>query len=96
MSSHQDTEPLRDPPPHVDAPEERRRVTVDRRTFVDRARFVCPRQHMDWDRTNCHVWCRGCRRLVEAGHDAVDPEYYVLYDKREGVLIPYECVEIEP
>jgi len=94
MSSQQNTEPRRDPPPHVDAPTERRRVTVDRRTFVDRARFVCPRQHMDWDRTNCHVWCRGCRRLVEAGHDDVDPEHYELLDKSAEKLIPWDSVEV--
>ena len=95
MASHNPRSPTA-PPARVDAPVERRQLAIDRSEFSDRARLACPRGHIDWDRTNAHAWCRGCRRLVEAGFEDVDPEYYELYDKRNEVLVPYECVELDP
>lgn len=67
---------------------------IDRSEFSDRARYTCPNGHIDWDRTNSHIWCRGCRRLVDNGHDDIDPEHYEIYDKRESLNIDWENVEL--
>lgn len=84
------TELVTDGSARADAPE---RVTIDRRTDADRWRYRCPRGHTDWDRTNNHIWCRGCRRQAEAGED-VDPEWYELVDERTGETIPWSAVEV--
>jgi hypothetical protein len=68
-------------------------VEIDRSEFADRARYTCPRGHMDWDKTNNHIWCRGCRRQADAGED-VDPEYYVVYDKKTDSEIPWDKVRL--
>lgn len=69
------------------------RVVIDRRDDADRWRYRCPRGHTNWDRTNNHIWCRGCRRQVEAGED-VDPEWYKLVDEQSGETIPWSAVEV--
>jgi len=70
-------------------------VTIDRSDSEERFRYVCPNGHIDWDRTNNHVWCRGCRRRIESGDDAIDAEHYHVYDKKRNVLIPWEQVVLE-
>ena len=76
--------------PHVQPSEP---VVIDR-SGPERYRYTCPYGHTDWDRTNNHVWCRGCRRQNEAGED-VDPEYYELLDRREDRIIPWSSVVIK-
>jgi len=66
-------------------------VELDRSREADRWRYTCPYGHTDWDRTNNHAWCPGCRRAAESGHD-IDPEHYQILDKREKELIPWEQV----
>jgi len=68
-------------------------VEIDRSQETQRWRYRCPNGHTDWDRTNNHVWCRGCRRAVEAGED-VDPEHYEIVDAKTGEEIPWSAVEI--
>lgn len=55
-------------------------------------RWRCPNGHLDWDRTNNHVWCRGCRRAREAGAD-VDAEHHAIVDEKRGRTVPYAAVE---
>lgn len=71
------------------------RVVIDRSDEAERWRYRCPRGHVNWDRTNNHVWCQGCRRQAEAGDD-VDPEWYEIVDKRTGEEIPWSAVEVTP
>jgi len=70
-------------------------VEIDLSDESQRWRYRCPNGHTDtdWDRTNNHVWCRGCRRANEAGED-VDPEHYELVDAKTGEEIPWSAVEI--
>jgi hypothetical protein len=70
-------------------------VTIDRSDDAQRYRYVCPNGHIDWDRTNNHVWCRGCRRRIENGDDAIDAEHYEILDKRKNRLIPWDQVFVE-
>lgn len=70
-----------------------RRVEVDRTDTADRWRYVCPNGHVDWDRTNNHIWCRGCLRAAEAGED-VDPEHYEIYDKQTDETIPWGRIRL--
>lgn len=69
------------------------RVVIDTTDKTDRWRYRCPRGHVDWDRTNSHLWCRGCSRQAENG-ERVDPEYYELHDAKTGETIPWSAVEI--
>ena len=69
----------------------RERVEVDRQRWP--WRWTCPRGHPNWDRTNNHIWCPGCRREAENGAD-VDPEHYEIFDKRRDETIPWSAVEI--
>jgi len=70
------------------------RVVIDRSEASDRYRFVCPNGHVNWSRTNNHLWCKQCRRRIEAGDDSIDAEHYELLDKRENILIPWEQVSL--
>ena len=70
-----------------------RRVTIDRSNASDRWRWRCPNGHVDWDRTNNHIWCKGCRRQYEAGDD-VDVEHYEIHDAQTGELVPWSAVEV--
>lgn len=65
-------------------------VLVDRE--AEPYRWRCgARAHTDWDRTNSHIWCRGCLRQHEAGDDA-DPEHYEVWDVKEERLVPWSAV----
>lgn len=68
-------------------------VRIDRSDAAERYRYRCPNGHVDWSPTNCHAWCRGCRRQAEAG-DNVDPEWYKLVDEMTGQEIPWSAVEL--
>ncbi|WP_254768266.1 hypothetical protein [Salinilacihabitans rarus] len=75
------------------ATKQRARVVLDRTKAHVRYRYVCPHGHIDWDQTNNHIWCRGCRRQAENGDD-VDPEHRELVDKKTSEVIPWERIEI--
>lgn len=64
-------------------------VLVDRQN--QRYRWACPNGHFSWDRTNSHIWCKGCRRQAEAG-DGVDPEHYQIHDRKEDRYLPWSAV----
>lgn len=68
-------------------------VTIDRSIAAERWRFTCPKGHTDWYPTNQHVWCKGCRRAIEAGHE-LDAEYHAILDQRTGETIPWDAVEM--
>lgn len=67
-------------------------VEIDRSTFLDRARYVCPNGHTDWDRTNSHIWCASCARA--SGGADVDPEHYEIYDKKNDETIAWSRVRL--
>lgn len=92
MSKSQRKQVLSDAEPSVPEAEI---VEIDRSQFVDRHRYVCSedRQHSDWDKTNNHIWCRGCRRQCDNGDD-VDPEKYELWDRRREKSIPWSHVRV--
>lgn len=69
------------------------RVRIDRSNPAERYRFTCPNGHVNWDRTNNHIWCRQCRRAFEAGED-LDPEHYHIVDQQTGDEIPWGAVEL--
>ena len=69
------------------------RVAIDRRNESERWRYRCPNGHVNWDRTNNHIWCQGCRRQAEAGED-VNPEHFEIVDARTDETIPWSAVEI--
>lgn len=71
-----------------------REARIDRSKTVERYRYTCPNGHIDWARTNSHLWCRGCRRRNESGDTEIDPEHHAILDKREDVLIPWDQVEL--
>ncbi|MFC6724271.1 hypothetical protein ACFQE1_07765 [Halobium palmae] len=71
----------------------RRRVVVDRRNSTGRWRYACPNGHVNWDRTNGHVWCPECQRARDAGED-VDAEHHELLDKKRDELVPWSAVEV--
>lgn len=64
-----------------------------RRHGAERYRWRCPRGHVDWDRTNSHVWCRSCRREAEQGAD-VDPEWHEIVDARANETIAWTRVDV--
>lgn len=71
-------------------------VVIDRSNDAEKYRFVCPNGHIDWDKTNNHIWCRSCRRQAENGVD-VEPEHWKVHDKKTGESIPWKRIEtIEP
>jgi hypothetical protein len=74
-------------------PESTRTVEISRR-HAERYRWRCPHGHVDWDRTNNHLWCAGCRRQCEAGDD-VDPEHYYILDMKNDELIAWENVRLK-
>jgi hypothetical protein len=67
-------------------------VEIDR-SGPERYRFVCPNGHPQWDRTNNHIWCPGCRRQAENGAD-VNPEHWEVYDKNTDETIPWSRITI--
>lgn len=67
------------------------RVRVDRRE--EPYRWKCPNGHVDWDKTNSHIWCRSCRMQNEAGDD-LDPEHYEIIDAKRDMEIPWSAVEL--
>lgn len=69
------------------------RVVINRTRTSERWRYRCPRGHVNWDRTNNHIWCQGCSRQADAGED-VDPEHYELVDAKTGENVPWAAVEI--
>lgn len=68
-------------------------VEIDRSDAVERYRYVCPNGHVDWDRTNNHIWCATCRQQNENGRD-VDPEHYAILDKRADQLIDWGQIRL--
>lgn len=70
-----------------------RSVTIDRSRTAVRYRWVCPNGHVDWDRTNDHTWCRGCKRAADRGED-LDPEHHAVWDKKRDELVPYENITL--
>lgn len=76
-----------------DPADRRELVEIDRSIPAERWRFTCPNGHTDWYPTNSHVWCKGCRRQVEAGDD-IDPEHWTIVDKSTGEEIPWSAVKI--
>lgn len=63
------------------------------RSGPERYRYRCPNGHVDWDRTNLHVWCRGCLRQAENGDD-IDPEHWEIYDAKLDEPIPWSRVQV--
>ena len=68
-------------------------VVIDRSDALDRYRYTCPRGHTTFSPTNSHLWCGSCRQENEHGAD-VDPEWYVVYDKKNDEKIPWENVTL--
>lgn len=68
-------------------------VVIDRSEFADRARYVCPNGHANWDRTNNHIWCQSCARASTFDND-IDPEHYELIDKKTDQEIPWSAVTV--
>jgi len=71
--------------------EDAHRVRIDRSNPVERYRYTCPNGHINWDRTNNHIWCRQCLRAHEAGED-VHPEHYHIVDQTSGEKISWGAV----
>lgn len=69
-------------------------VRIDRTKEPERWRYVCPNGHTNWDRTNNHIWCRACRRQVEAGEEDISPEHWEIYDKQRDRTIPWSAVRV--
>lgn len=70
-------------------------VVIDIGKATAKWRWRCPNGHCagSWAPTNNHVWCKGCRRMVEAGED-VDPEHYELHDAKTGDHVHWEDIEL--
>jgi hypothetical protein len=84
-------QPRADGSAHADAP-----PTVEiSRSGAAKWRWRCPNGHTDWDATNNHIWCRGCRRAAENGAD-VDPEHWEIVDERTGDTVAWSAIEIVP
>jgi len=75
------------------SPLDAQRVTVDRSDEIDRMRYRCPNGHINWDRTNSHIWCQSCSRASEHD-DSVDPEHWEIIDERTGETIPWSAVRV--
>lgn len=69
-------------------------VEIDRSIDVVRWRYTCPKGHSDWYPTNNHVWCKGCRRAIEAGHDDLEAEYHEILDQRSGETIHWSRIKL--
>lgn len=69
-----------------------RRVRIDR-TPPEKYRWRCPNGHVDWDRTNNHIWCPGCARASRHDPD-VDPEHYHIVDNQTDEEIPWSAIEV--
>ncbi|NLV14378.1 hypothetical protein GOC77_14010 [Haloarcula argentinensis] len=67
---------------------------MDRSRTREKWRYTCPNGHTDWDCTNNHVWCRGCRRQLEAGDEDISPEHWEIYDKQRDRYIPWSAVRL--
>lgn len=52
-------------------------------------RFTCPNNHVSWDVTNNHFYCKKCSQ-----HHDVDPEFWELRDKKTGVSLSRDEVEL--
>lgn len=74
-----------------DAP---KRVVIDRSNATDRWRYTCPNGHVNWARTNSHIWCRGCSQANRHDND-VDPEHYEIHDNKTGEIIPWSAVVLQ-
>ena len=68
-------------------------VVIDRSNAPEKWRYTCPNGHIDWDRTNAHIWCRTCRSQYEAGED-VDPEHWGIVDQKTGDEIDWKNVRV--
>jgi hypothetical protein len=71
----------------------RERIEIDRSKPSERWRYRCPNGHVDWSRTNNHVWCKGCSRASRQ-NPAIDPEHYELIDAKTDEAIPWSAVEV--
>lgn len=67
-------------------------VTISR-AGAERYRYVCPNGHIDWDRTNAHIWCRSCRQQNENGDD-VTPEHWEIHDKKHDRNVHWSRVRV--
>lgn len=81
--------PIADGSSKRDAPE---LVIVDRRG-PERYRWRCPNGHVDWSRTNNHLWCSACSRQSEQGAD-IHPEHWEVHDQKNGETIPWSAVQL--
>lgn len=72
---------------------EQRTIKIDRSNPAERWRYRCPRGHTNWESTNNHFWCQGCRRQADAGLD-VDPEWYELHDSKRDETIASNSVKV--
>jgi len=67
------------------------RLRVDRRD--EPLRWRCPNGHVDWDKTNSHIWCSSCRRQGTHGED-VRAEHYEIVDAKTDETIPWSAVKL--
>lgn len=68
-------------------------VTIDRSDAVERQRYRCPNGHINWDRTNSHIWCQSCSRASRQ-NAAIDPEHWEIVDEKTGETIAWDRVEV--
>jgi len=66
-------------------------------TQVEKWRFKCPNRphHDDWRVWNSLLCCQTCQQLRDAGELDVDPVFEQLWDDKEKVYVPRECIRIE-
>lgn len=69
------------------------RVRIDRDDDVERLQYRCPNGHVNWSRTNSHIWCQSCARQSEHDSD-VDPEHWHIVDEKTGEEIAWSAVEV--
>lgn len=78
------------------APADGQTVRIDVTDETDRWRYRCPNGHRGkaWEPTNNHLYCRGCKRQLDAGED-VECEHYELVDLKTNERIPYAAIVFE-
>lgn len=65
-------------------------ITIDKREFVERYRYVCPHEHTSWEWTQNHFWCPACWKSSDE-----DPKFYYLKDMETGESLHRGQVEVK-